>query len=189
MSDDVRAFLSIEIEDQTLLSRIINIQQRLDQTAAKMKIVKSENIHFTLRFFGDTPLTRLDQIKACLDEVEFNPIEIEVAGVGSFPNRRRPRIIWVGVTQNAPKVRLLKDEIDSSLIDIGYQPEKRKYTPHATIARVRHVKDSRRIADNIEHLADEVIGQMTIMKVTMMKSILTPTGPIYESLWEIGKDY
>ncbi|MHA3964942.1 MAG: 2'-5' RNA ligase family protein [Candidatus Thorarchaeota archaeon SMTZ1-45] len=75
------------------------------------------------------------------------------------------------------------------MIDIGYQPEKRKYTPHATIARVRHVKDSRRIADNIEHLADEVIGQMTIMKVTMMKSILTPTGPIYESLWEIGKDY
>jgi 2'-5' RNA ligase len=187
VSDDVRVFLSIEIEDQTLLSRIRIIQQRLDQTAAKMKIVKGENIHFTLRFFGDTPLTRIDQIKTRLDTIEFNPIEIEVAGVGSFPNRRRPRIIWIGVTHNAPKVLKLKDEIDSSLIDIGYQPEKRKYTPHATIARVRHVKDSKRIADNLEHLASEVIGQMTITKITMMKSTLTPSGPIYEALWEIGK--
>jgi 2'-5' RNA ligase len=187
VSDDVRAFLSIEIENQTLLSRVRTIQQRLDQTAAKMKIIKSENIHFTLRFFGDTPLSRLDQIKTRLDEIKFNPFEIEVAGVGSFPNKRRPRIIWIGVTQNAPKVLKLKDEIDSSLIDIGYQPEKRKYTPHATIARVRHVKDSRRIADNLENLANEVIGKMNITKVIMMKSTLTPSGPIYESLWEIGK--
>jgi 2'-5' RNA ligase len=164
------------------------IQQRLDQTAAKMKIVKSDNIHFTLRFFGDTPLARLDQIKTCLDEIEFNPFEIEVAGVGSFPNRRRPRIIWIGVTHNAPKFLKLKDVIDSSLDDIGYHPEKRKYTPHATIARVRHVKDSRRIADNLEYLADEVIGLMTITRVTMMKSTLTPSGPIYESLWEIGME-
>ena len=188
MSDDVRAFLSIDIENQALLSRIQDIQQRLDQTAAKMKIVKSENIHFTLRFFGDTPVARLDQIKRCLDEIEFNPFEIEVAGVGSFPNRRRPRIIWIGVSQNAPKVMKLKDEIDTSLVDIGYQPERRKYTPHATIARVRHVKNSQRIADNLEYLADEVIGQMTITKITMMKSNLTPSGPIYEPLWEIGKD-
>ncbi|MFX1559331.1 MAG: RNA 2',3'-cyclic phosphodiesterase [Promethearchaeota archaeon] len=188
MSDDVRAFLSIDIEDNNLLSRIHSIQQRLDQTAAKMKIVEDENIHFTLRFFGDTPMAKLEQIKSCLDEIEFNPFEIEVAGVGSFPNRRRPRVIWIGVAQNASKVLKLKEDIDSSLVGIGYQPEKRKYTPHATIARVRHVKDSRQIATNLEHLADEVIGQMTITKITMMKSTLTPSGPIYESLWEIGED-
>jgi 2'-5' RNA ligase len=185
VSDDVRAFLSIEIDDKNLLSQIRTIQQKLDQTAAKMKIVKEGNIHFTLRFFGDTSLSRLDQIKTRFDEIDFDQFEIEVAGIGSFPNKRRPRIIWVGVTQNASKVLKLKDEIDSSLIEIGYQPEKRKYTPHATIARVRQVKDSRRIADNLENLADEVIGKMNITRVTMMKSTLTPSGPIYESLWEI----
>ncbi len=185
MSDDVRAFLSIEIDDKNLLAQIQTIQLKLDQTAAKMKIVKEGNIHFTLRFFGDTIRPRLDQIKARLDEIDFNQFEIEVAGVGSFPNKRRPRIIWVGVTQNASKVMSLKDEIDSSLIDVGYQPEKREYTPHATIARVRHVKDSRRIADNLESLADAIIGKMNVTRVTMMKSTLTPSGPIYESLWEI----
>jgi 2'-5' RNA ligase len=186
VSTDVRAFLSIEIEDQTLLSRIKDIQQKLDQTAAKMKIVKSENIHYTVRFFGDTPLTKLNQIKMCLDKIDFNQFEIEVGGIGAFPNRRRPRIIWVGVTNNASKVVQIKSEIDSLLVDIGYQPEKRKYTPHATIARVRYVKDSRRITDNLEHLTDEVIGKMIVANITMMKSTLTPSGPIYESLWKIG---
>jgi 2'-5' RNA ligase len=182
----VRAFLSIDIEDQSLLSQIQSIQQRLDLNAAKMKIVKSENIHFTLRFFGDTPSTRLDQIRACLNEVEINPFEIEVSGVGSFPNRRRPRIIWIGVTQNASKILNLKSDIDSSLVDIGYETERRKYTPHATIARVRYVKDSKGIADNLESLADEVIGKMIVAKVKMMRSTLTPSGPIYATLWEIG---
>ena len=187
MGDDVRAFLSIDIEDEALLSKIEDIQHRLDQSAAKMKIVKGENIHFTIRFFGDTPVEKLDQIKACLDEIDFDSFDIEIAGVGSFPNRRRPRIIWVGVTQNASEILQLKNDIDSSLTGIGYQPEKRKYTPHATIARVRHVKDSRRIVDNLEYLTDEVIGKMIVTKVKMMKSTLTPSGPIYETLWEIGK--
>ena len=186
MSTLVRAFLSIDIEDQSLLSQIQNIQQKLDLSAAKMKIVKSENIHFTLLFFGDTPLTRLDQIRASLERIKITPFEIEIAGVGAFPNRRRPRIIWIGVTYNASKILSLKDEIDSSLIELDYQPEKRKYTPHATIARVRHVKDSKRIADNLENLSDEVIGRMNVNTVTLMKSTLTPSGPIYEPLWQIG---
>jgi 2'-5' RNA ligase len=187
VSEDIRAFLSIDIEDQGLLSQIHTIQQRLDQAAAKMKMIKRDDIHFTLRFFGDTPPTKLNEIKASLDGIDFNPFEIELAGIGSFPNRRRPRIIWVGVTQNAAEVLKLKNEIDSSLLSLGYQPEKRKYTPHATIARVRFVKDSRRIADNLDQLANKVIGKMTVECVTMMKSTLTPSGPIYEPLWKIGK--
>ena len=186
MSTLVRAFLSIDIEGQSLLSQIQNIQQKLDLSAAKMKIVKSENIHFTLLFFGDTPLTRLDQIRASLERIKITPFEIEIAGVGAFPNRRRPRVIWIGVAHNASKILSLKDEIDSSLLELDYQPEKRKYTPHATIARVRHVKDSKRIADNLEYLSNEVIGTMSVNKVTMMKSTLTPSGPIYEPLWQIG---
>jgi len=187
VSEDIRAFLSIGIEDQGLLSKIHSIQQRLDKSSAKMKIVKGENIHFTLRFFGDTPRTRLDEIRTSLDEIDFNPFEVEIAKIGSFPSKRRPRIIWIGITLNADKVLKIKNDIDSSLIPLGYKPEKRKYTPHATIARVRFVKDSKRIADNLDHLADEVIGKMTVECVTMMKSTLTPSGPIYESLWEIGK--
>lgn len=188
LSDIIRAFLSIEIEDQALLSQIQKIQQRLDKSSAKMKIVEISNVHFTLRFFGDTPMARLDEIKKCLNEVSFKPFEVEIAGVGSFPNKRRPRIVWIGVTKNESEVLKLKNEIDNSLVNISYKPEKRKYTPHATIARIRHVTDSKGIADNLESLAEEEIGKMTISHVTMMKSTLTSAGPIYESLWSIGNN-
>ena len=60
MSSEVRAFLSIDIDDDALLSRIAYIQQKLDLKAAKMKLVERDNIHFTLRFFGDTPISKLE---------------------------------------------------------------------------------------------------------------------------------
>ncbi len=186
VSNIVRAFLSINIENQSLLSQIQNIQQKLDLAAAKMKIVKRENIHFTLHFFGDTPLAQLNQIQMCFEGIKIDPFEVEVAGVGAFPNKLHPRIVWIGVTNNASKILNLKNKIDSSLIELGYKPEKRKYTPHATIARVRQVNDTKRLANNLESLANEVIGTMTITKIKMMKSTLTPSGPNYETLWEVG---
>jgi len=185
VNDLVRAFLSIDIDDQALLSRVSQVQQRLDPQAAKMKLVGINNIHFTLRFFGDTPMTRINQIKNQLEEIEIEPFEIVIAGVGAFPSNRRPRVVWIGVTHNGQQVQDLKLEIDSLLNGIGYQPERRKYTPHATIARVRHVKDSGKIVDNLEEIANETIGTMTISGFNMMKSTLMPTGPVYDILWNI----
>jgi 2'-5' RNA ligase len=187
MSEMVRAFLSIDIDNKSLLSRIQKVQQRLDLTAAKIKIVKRDDIHFTLRFFGDTSFSRLNEIQTCLDKIEIHPFEVEIGGIGSFPNRRRPRVIWVGIGHNEAEVLNLKNKVDSALAEIGYQVE-RKYTPHATIARVRFVKDSLRLAENLESLANESLGRMNISTIRMIKSTLTPTGPVYETLWEIGKE-
>lgn len=181
----VRAFLSIDIDDDALLSRVSQIQQRLDQQAAKMKIVEIHNIHFTLRFFGDTSIAKIDQIREQLNRIEIKPFEITVGGVGAFPNKKRPRVVWIGVTQQEQQVRELKLEIDSLLQSVGYKPERRKYTPHATIARIRHVKDTGVIARNLDELADESIGTMTISGFNMMKSTLTPSGPIYDKLWNV----
>jgi 2'-5' RNA ligase len=185
VNDLVRAFLSINIDDQLLLSHIGQLQQRLDQKAAKMKLIEINNIHFTLRFFGDTPLDKIGKIREHLEKIEVEPFDIRIAGVGAFPNKRRPRIVWIGVTKNGQQVRELKMEIDLLLKDVGYQSEKRKYTPHATIARVRNISDSNRIAVNLDELANEPIGSMSVSGFTMMKSTLTPTGPIYDTMWRI----
>jgi len=185
MSEIVRAFLSIDIENLELLPHILKIQRKLDTTAAKMKFVEVENIHFTLRFIGDTSLSRIDEIETCLNRVKIEPFEIEISGVGAFPNKRRPRVIWIGVTQNADCIRKIKAEIDSHLEELGYKSERTKFTPHATIARVRFVKDPEKLNVNLEELVDESIGSMTISKLNMKKSILTPSGPIYETLWHI----
>lgn len=183
MSEVFRVFLAIDIGDE-LLSHIEKVQRKLDTDAAKMKLVEIENIHYTMRFFGDTQLGRIHDIKTSLEEIRFDPFEIEVSGVGAFPNKYRPRVIWIGAGLNRDRVIQLKKDVDELLRELGYQSEK-KFTPHATIARVRYVKDSQRISVNIDELVEELIGMMTVSNISMKKSTLTPTGPIYETLWQI----
>ena len=188
MSEIVRAFLSIDIENQALFPHISETQSKLDTNLAKMKIVEIENIHFTLRFFGDTPLSKIDEIESCLNQIEIEPFEIMIHGVGAFPNNRRPRVIWIGVTQNADRICNLKAEIDSHLEELGYQSERKKFTPHATIARVRYIKDAEKLINNLDGLVNESIGSMIISKFNLKKSTLTPSGPIYETLWHIPRE-
>jgi 2'-5' RNA ligase len=185
MSTVVRAFLSIDIEDHALLSRISQIQQKLNKQCAKMKIVEPENIHFTIRFFGDTTIARLDQMRDCLKQIKLTPFEIRIEGVGAFPNKRKPRVIWIGVADNSQMVIDIKSRIDEILTEIGYKAEKERFTPHATIARIRSIKDPSQMFSNLEELAIEPVGNMIVKSVSMKKSILTPSGPIYETLWMI----
>ena len=186
MSELARVFLSIDIENQTLLPHISETQNKVDTSLAKMKLVEIENIHFTLRFLGDTSLTRIDEIESCLSQIQVSPFEIEVHGVGAFPNSRKPRVIWIGVNHNTDRIRDLKIEIDSRLKELGYKPEKKRFTPHATIARIRYIKDAKNLVKNIDELINSSIGSMTVSKFNMKKSTLTPSGPIYETLWSIS---
>ena len=184
MTEKVRAFLSVDIEDDVLLSRIGEIQGKLDKSAMKIKAVERNNIHFTLRFFGDTEMTRVNQIHATLSKVQLEQFRIQIENVGAFPSLRRPRVIWVGVTQGGNNFNQLKSEIETGLKSIGYKPDKR-FHAHATIARVRAVRDRDSIAKNLESLANEAIGVMQVSGFRMTKSTLTSSGPIYETIWEI----
>lgn len=185
MSDLIRAFLGIDIEDNKLLSHISQIQQKLDLQSAKMKLVEINNIHFTIRFFGDTPVAKLEQMRECLQHIRIEPFEVRIQGVGAFPNKRRPRVVWVGVTDNSERIAQLKTEIDDVLTEIGYHPEREKYTPHATIARIKNVRNSDLLIQNLEDLAEEPLGKMIISSINMKKSTLTPTGAIYDTLWKV----
>ena len=78
VSELARVFLSIDIENQALLPLVSETQNKLDRSLAKMKLVEIENIHFTMRFFGDTPLSRIEEIKDCLNQIQIIPFEIEV---------------------------------------------------------------------------------------------------------------
>lgn len=185
LSEKFRVFLSVHIVDEPLLSRISNIQRRLDQEAAKLKLVEKDSIHFTLRFFGDTSLSRIEDMRRVLETMSFDPFSISITGVGAFPSSRRPNVIWVGVNQNAERMTELKNRIDSLLVNLGYPPEK-NFKAHATIARVRFLQNRERMLANLESLAKESVGTMTVSAFQMTKSTLKPSGPLYEALWEVS---
>ncbi|MBD3405576.1 MAG: RNA 2',3'-cyclic phosphodiesterase [Candidatus Lokiarchaeota archaeon] len=185
MDNKLRSFISVNISNETLLERIMDIQNALDYTAAKIKKIKPENIHFTLRFLGNTSESKLALIKKELEKASFNPFRIIIEGVGVFPKVNKPRIIWVGVTHNAPQFVELKEQIDNGLKNLGYDKD-RKFIPHATIARVRYIKKKELLKQNITHLSERMIGEMEIYQFSMMISTLTPDGPIYKKLWSIS---
>jgi 2'-5' RNA ligase len=150
-----------------------------------MKLVERANIHFTWRFFGDTPMDKIEKIQSELSKLEIDPFIIEVGGVGAFPNMKRPRVIWVGVQDNIDLMRELKVKTDSLLANVGYAVERKKFIPHATIARVRAVYEREQILNNLQDLSEETVGSMTVTGIKMTKSTLTPSGPVYETLWEV----
>ncbi|MHA2377992.1 MAG: RNA 2',3'-cyclic phosphodiesterase [Candidatus Thorarchaeota archaeon] len=185
MSGAVRAFLSVDIDDDALISRIVHIQQKLDRQSAKLKIVEPNNLHFTLRFFGDTPHAKIDQIQHELEKTEFSPFTIRIEGVGAFPSNRRPNVIWVGVTQNVERFVRLKLSLDDLLGNLGY-PADRRFHAHITIARVRSIRDRDRILKNLDSLTAESVGTMSVDCFRLTRSTLTQAGPIYETIWEMG---
>ncbi|MFW9847791.1 MAG: RNA 2',3'-cyclic phosphodiesterase [Candidatus Thorarchaeota archaeon] len=186
MSEKVRAFLSIDINDDSLLANILQIQQQLDRKSAKMKLVERENIHFTWRFFGDTTLDQIEEIHSELAQLEIEPFTVDIGGVGAFPSKKRPRVIWIGVQQGIEHMRELKTRTDLLLANVGYAIERKKFIPHATIARVRDVYDPDRILHSLQDLSEVPAGTMNVIGVRMTKSTLTPSGPIYETLWEVS---
>ncbi len=184
MTEKVRAFLSVDIDDDSLLDRITRIQSHLDVRSARVKMVERENIHFTLRFLGDTSLKKIEEIRDKLSSINLPPFEIEVSGVGAFPRITRPSVIWVGVTKNGEKMIELKKRVDEGLREVGYSQD-RKFTPHATIARVKSVQNRRPLIETIENLSDEEIGLITVESYCMTKSTLTPRGAVYETVWKL----
>ncbi len=187
MSSSVRAFLSVDVVDAALRERVKHIQERIDTRAARIKFVEIENIHFTLRFLGETPVQRIDEIQNVLRELSHTPFTIRIEGIGAFPSIRRPNVIWVGVTEGRELLQSLKSEIDGYLSQLGY-PSEPRFKGHLTIARVRSVLDRSRLITSLQSLKNEAVGTMSVTSVRMKKSTLTPRGPIYETLWEIPLD-
>ena len=101
--------------------------------------------HLTLRFIGEVDNGRLDEVADALALVEGWPFEVRLEGLGHFPPRGEPRVLWVGIEKN-PDLKSLKWRIDRALADVGLGPETRKFAPHVTLARIRGPLSQDRLA-------------------------------------------
>ncbi len=169
----MRAFIAIEIPFN---SRIGELQDSID---GRVKLVERENMHITLKFLGDVDEKLLEKIEAIIGSCKVEPFTLNLKGVGFFPNERYVRVIWVGVENWEPVVKMAKC-IDEKLNSLGFKKE-RDYTPHLTVARA---KGPVRIKDLDKFIGME-FGNVDVREVKIKKSTLTPSGPIYEDVFVI----
>jgi 2'-5' RNA ligase len=181
----VRSFVAIELGEPA--HQALAMLQRDLKAAAPPGTVRwtvPESIHLTLQFLGDVPLAKIEPIAAGLRSASAAaiPFSFDLVGLGVFPNRRQPRIVWVGVHEPSGALASLHKRVGQVLAPLGFPPEERAFTPHLTIGRASRSASPRDLAQVGEHISRSVVGLIECIPVdhiTLMKSDLRPTGSVY----------
>ncbi len=172
--------LTAEIEE-TLAEIIFDLKQK----RGRVKWVDAKNIHLTLKFLGETDEIKVEPIKSAIQQIaaRHNKIDSSINKVGVFPNLNRPRVIWVGLSEGIDALKALARDTENEMANLGFEIEKRPFKSHLTLGRV---KDDAGLYDLKEAIKSfELKPQaMTFDKIILFKSTLTPSGPIYDRLFE-----
>jgi len=183
----MRLFIAVDLS-QNILNKIeeITADFKKHTPPTALKWVETENLHLTVKFIGELQESKLQHLKDLLFQSLCHqaPFEIGVSGLGMYPTKNNPRVIWLGITGEKPLIQIHKT-LDQNLAELGIKPEGRPFSPHLTIARVRKNVDSsavKSIGKTVSQFTVEPLGAISIDQVQLYKSVLTPTGPIYTSL-------
>ena len=177
----IRAFLAIDLNDD-LKPKINKLINEFKQTNAKIKFVELENLHLTLKFFGDINIDVIQKLKTIITNVisEFEGFEIKIKSCGAFPNKNNIRVMWVGIEDDAI-LKELHDRLDEEFIRLCFDKDK-KFSTHLTIGRMKSPKNKQEVKEVLEKFNDFEVGAMEVSKISLKKSTLTPSGPIYEDI-------
>lgn len=178
-ADTLRSFICIEIPE-SIKERIGRLQDTLRAIDAQVSWTKPSNIHLTLKFLGNVEASRIARISQSLERAAhgMNSLEIDVSGAGCFPSARNPRVLWIGFSDVPEPLRELYSNIEAELARQGFDREKRKFSPHLTIGRVREPHNSAQLAEAL--IAGGFESEVfRATKVILMRSDLKPTGAVY----------
>lgn len=177
--DVVRTFICIEIPD-SIKQRIERLQEDLRPIKAQVSWTKPANIHLTLKFLGNVEAPRIDRVHKAVERAAagIGPFDVEVEGAGCFPSARNPRVLWIGLSRIPEALKQLSARIEDELAREAFPAEKRKFSPHLTIGRVREPRNAGIVAEALiaSGFASEAFEAT---EVIVMRSDLKPTGSIY----------
>lgn len=185
MAEPIRSFIAVDIDDSEILGRLVDAQQTLAKSGADVKLVKPENIHITLRFLGNIAPQMVDKIHAAMEQVTFAPFPVKIQSLGAFPTLKYARVVWAGIQTGVTKLADIFDQLEPQLQDLGMKPDKKGFSPHITIARVRSGRHKTELVQCINDLANSEFGVLEVACLKLKKSTLTPRGPIYSTLKEV----
>ena len=138
---------------------------------------RPENVHLTLKFLGDVREEVLTSLCAALEVCERHvAFDVGLAGFGAFPSARRAQILWAGIGVGSDELRSLATDLDAALTPLGFEREKRPFTPHLTLGRARGQPAS------FEPPPEEYLGEFRVRRVELMESTLTPEGAVYRTV-------
>ena len=179
-----RVFCAVELPQQVrtqLEEHILKLRKQIPDAAASWSRV--ENIHLTLKFFGNVALDRIPAITdaAARTVAEFSAFPIGIGGTGVFPRPSRAQVLWIGVSDPTGRLSALQERLENEFAAEGFPKENRAYRPHLTIARIRRPEGARRLAET--HLQIPFTAtNIELNEVILFRSELSPKGSKYTAI-------
>ena len=177
----MRSFVAVQITEGSIIDAIRRIQYEIG-TADRH--VGSGNFHFTLQFLGEISKDLLADVIRAIESVRFSRFDVSLTGIGAFPNARHPRTVWAG-TDGAGSSMLtgLAGKVRDVLGPLGLSEDK-SFRPHMAIFRIK--KKARDMTEELKRYEGVCLGTQSVGSISLMKSVLGPSGPVYSDLATVG---
>ena len=179
----LRLFVAIDLP-RGVKTEVAGAVERLEERELPVKWVDPELYHLTVKFLGPVEQDRVEVVEEVLEKVgrETAPFDLAFSGFGAFPTIRRPRVLWLGAAAS-PAIRALKQDLEWSLAEVGFERETRAFHPHVTLGRARDG-----VGAGAFRGLDEVVAEMDyetvvpVRKLDLVRSRLSASGPRYSVL-------
>jgi len=174
----MRLFIAIDLPEEWKTA-LAELQSSIEWLGRGIRWAHAGGMHLTLKFLGEVPPERLGEITAGLERAcdGVAPFDMQMKGTGCFPNSKRPRVYWAGLDGGKPLLEL-QARVEDEIEPLGFPREKREFTPHLTIARIKDPIGKERMTRAVldYHLESDTTQ---VREVLLMESILKPTGAEY----------
>lgn len=182
--DPIRSFIAFSLPEPTL-AHLRSFREALREAGLDgLRHVRPETIHLTLRFLGDVDPSRVEAIASAMAEAgsETAPMTLAARGVGVFPGTRGARVVWAGVSGDTRALADFRDRLCRALEPIGFPREKRPFSAHLTLARVRKPLDPKRLVPVLESLAESEAPRFRADTAILFRSEPKPGGAVHVPL-------
>ncbi len=185
-SELLRLFVAVELPDD-VRQALAALQAELRPRGLEgLRWVRPEGVHLTLKFLGETPADKLPAIREALavSVKGVPPHRLSLGSLGTFGGRRGPQVLWVDLGGDIEPLGRLQRQVEQALAAAGFPREKRPFSPHLTLARVRPESAQAaapRIAQALEAVRTPA-AELEVREIALMRSTLGPGGAVYERL-------
>jgi len=171
----MRLFIAVDFDE--LKDYFIELREQLPKD---VKLTLQKAFHLTLKFLGEVQEDNAGNIAEQLKKIKFDKIEISLDDIGVFPNEKFIRVVWVGINPKGPVVQLQKN-IENSLEEFNFKKDF-EFHPHITLARVKFVENKTDFINSLKNIKIDKNKKIKVRNFKLIKSTLTPEGPVYEDL-------
>lgn len=182
----VRLFVATEI-DERIRKKLVEFQDDLKKADADVGWIAPENLHITLKFIGSLDQEKIDDVVRIMRDAvtHVKPFDLDYRGVGVFPTRKNPRVVFAQVIDAGMTLANIHERLDNQLAALDVPHDDRRFESHLTVGRIKTRRNVYKLMEMLDTYHEFYFGLEHVSQVVLMKSDLSPEGPMYTKLQSV----